>query len=204
LRKGSSQEDMKTRPWRLTTAYSWPVGELPCRRRSRGCRGGVVGGAKDAAAADVGVGGDGHVLEDLRLSQMWLPVVMTWAPRSKSSSAMEGVMPKPPAAFSPLMMRRSTALVSRTCREVLADDVAAGGAEDVADEEDVLSLFDAYFHCCTRRGCWRARRVPMADRSWRARRRRSRWRTSIKRWMAESFSILRRWRGHRRRSWDWC
>src|SRR5580704_6834023 len=49
-----------------------------------------------------------------RLSQMWLPVVMTWAPRSKSSSAMEGVMPKPPAAFSPLMTRRSTALVSRT------------------------------------------------------------------------------------------
>src|SRR5271170_7045548 len=49
-----------------------------------------------------------------RLSQMWLPVVMTWAPRSKSSSAMDGVMPKPPAAFSPLTTRRSTALVSRT------------------------------------------------------------------------------------------
>jgi hypothetical protein len=73
------------------------------------------------------------------LSQMWLPVVMTCAPRSKSSSAMEGVMPKPPAAFSPLMMSRSTALVRRR-GEVFADDVAAGRAEDVADEENIHRL----------------------------------------------------------------
>ncbi len=50
---------------------------------------------------------------------------------------MLGVMPKPPAAFSPLMMSRSTAWVSTTLGEVFADDVAAGRAEDVADEENV-------------------------------------------------------------------
>ena len=46
-------------------------------------------------------------------------------------------MPKPPAAFSPLMMRRSTAWVSSDVGQVFADDVAAGGSEDVADEENV-------------------------------------------------------------------
>src|SRR5215831_4788106 len=43
---------------------------------------------------------------------MWLPVVNTWQPSSNSSSAIAGVSPKPPAAFSALAMTRSTWLVS--------------------------------------------------------------------------------------------
>src|ERR1700758_1481 len=41
-----------------------------------------------------------------RLSQTWLPVVMTSMPSSKSSSARGGVIPKPAAEFSPLAMMR--------------------------------------------------------------------------------------------------
>src|SRR5580693_750191 len=44
-----------------------------------------------------------------RLSQTWLPVVITSMFSSKSSSASAGVMPKPAAEFSPLAMTRSMA-----------------------------------------------------------------------------------------------
>jgi hypothetical protein len=64
-----------------------------------------------------------------RLSQMWLPVVMTWAPRSKSSSAMEGVMPKPPAAFSPLMTSEIDGVGFEHVGQMFADDVAAGASQ---------------------------------------------------------------------------
>src|SRR5947208_11027724 len=42
-----------------------------------------------------------------RLSQIWLPVVITSMPRSNKSSAKEGVMPNPAAAFSPFARTRS-------------------------------------------------------------------------------------------------
>src|SRR5258708_26967467 len=50
-----------------------------------------------------------------RLSQTWLPVVSTSQPRAKRSSAMAGVSPNPPAAFSALAMSRSILCVSTTC-----------------------------------------------------------------------------------------
>src|SRR5581483_8602502 len=43
-----------------------------------------------------------------RLSQMWLPVVRTSTPRSSNSSAIAGVRPNPPAAFSAFAISRST------------------------------------------------------------------------------------------------
>src|ERR1700694_2130890 len=49
-----------------------------------------------------------------RLSQTWFPVVITSIPRSKSSSASGGVMPKPAAAFSQLAMTRSGACCFRS------------------------------------------------------------------------------------------
>ena len=88
------------------------VGKRALVDAEAGCAVRVVGGAKDAAAAHVRGFGDVMYSKISFLSQMWLPVVMTCAPRSKSSSAMAGVRPKPPAAFSPLMTRRSTEWVS--------------------------------------------------------------------------------------------
>src|SRR5713101_5508199 len=44
-----------------------------------------------------------------RLSQMWLPVVITSMPSSKRSSASAPVIPNPPAEFSPLAITRSMA-----------------------------------------------------------------------------------------------
>ena len=65
----------------------------------------------------------------------------TCAPRSKSSSAMEGVMPKPPAEFSPLMMSEIDGVGFHDVGQVLADDVAARRRpEDVADEENIHSV----------------------------------------------------------------
>src|SRR5258708_33609177 len=50
-----------------------------------------------------------------RLSQTWLPVVSTSHPRAKRSSAIAGVRPNPPAAFSALAMSKSILCVSTTC-----------------------------------------------------------------------------------------
>ena len=43
------------------------------------------------------------------LAHQWFPVVITSIPSSNNSSAICGVIPKPPAAFSPLAMVNSTA-----------------------------------------------------------------------------------------------
>jgi hypothetical protein len=67
------------------------------------------------------------------LSQMWLPVVMTCAPRSKSSSAMDG------GVFA-VDAEEVDGVGFDDVGKVLADDVAAGRSEDVADEENVHSV----------------------------------------------------------------
>ena len=46
-------------------------------------------------------------------------------------------MPKPPAAFLAVDDEEIDGVGFEEVGEVLAEDVAAGGAEDVADEEDV-------------------------------------------------------------------
>jgi hypothetical protein len=47
-------------------------------------------------------------------SHKWSPVVMTSTPAEKISSAILGVMPEPPAEFSPLAMTKSRACRSRS------------------------------------------------------------------------------------------
>ena len=50
---------------------------------------------------------------------------------------MSGVTPKPPAAFSTLMMSQVDLVCFAHVADVFADDSASRAAEDVADEEDV-------------------------------------------------------------------
>ncbi len=72
------------------------------------------------------VGGDGHVFEDL----FFVPDVV--AGGDDVGAEVEefvgdgGREAEAPAAFSPLMTRRSTALRFKDVRKVFADDVAAG------------------------------------------------------------------------------
>ena len=47
---------------------------------------------------------------------------------------MRGVMPKPDAEFSPLAMHRSILALREDVREPVVNDLAAGRANDVADE----------------------------------------------------------------------
>ena len=46
-------------------------------------------------------------------SHKWSPLVMTSTPAEKISPAVLGVMPEPPAEFSPLAMTKSSACCSR-------------------------------------------------------------------------------------------
>ena len=64
-------------------------------------------------------------------------MVSTSAPHWKTSSAICGVTPKPPAAFSTLMIVRSTLCDAAYVADVLAHDFASRAAEDVADEQDI-------------------------------------------------------------------
>ena len=68
-------------------------------------------------------------------SHKWSPLVMTSTPAEKISSAVLGVMPEPPAEFSPLAMTKSSACCSRSLGQEFLDRVASGLAHDVADEE---------------------------------------------------------------------
>ena len=99
--------------------------------------GGVVGGAEDAAAAEVRIGGNGHVLEDLAL----VPDVVAggddvrshvedfFGERGGDAEAAGGVFAVDDEEVDGVGFD--------DVGEMLAYDVAAGGAEDVADEEDV-------------------------------------------------------------------
>ena len=55
---------------------------------------------------------------------------------ANSSSASFGVMPMPPAAFSPLTTTKSGASSSRSAGSSVSSAAPAGAADDVADEED--------------------------------------------------------------------
>jgi hypothetical protein len=98
---------------------------------------GVVGGANDAAAADVGVGGDRHVLEDL----FFVPDVVTsgddvgteiedlFCDGGGDAEATGGVFA--------VDYQQVDGVGVEDVGEMLAHDVAAGGAKDIADEEDI-------------------------------------------------------------------
>lgn len=103
------------------------------------CADGIVGGAKDAAAALVRVGGDGHVLEDLALvpdvvsggDDMSAEIEDLFGERRGNAEAARGVFA--------IDDKKVDGMSFEQVREVLAYDVAAGRAEDVADEEDIHS-----------------------------------------------------------------
>ena len=60
---------------------------------------------------------------------------MTSMPSSNSSSAICGVMPKPPAEFSPLAMVSSTLVLPLQFRQTFVNDGAPGPSENVTDEK---------------------------------------------------------------------
>ena len=98
---------------------------------------GVVGGAEDAAAAGVGVGGDGHVFEDL----FFVPDVVAggddvgaeveefFGDGGGDAEAAGGVFAVDDEEVDGVGFE--------DVGKVLAYDVAAGGSEDIADKENV-------------------------------------------------------------------
>ena len=70
-----------------------------------------------------------------RWSQTWLPVVTTSAPAASVSRKISSVMPKPPAAFSPLTMTKSSLKSEIRPGRLFPDGRAAGTAHHVAQEE---------------------------------------------------------------------
>lgn len=98
---------------------------------------GVVGGTEDAAAADVGVGGDGHVFEDLLLvpdvvaggDDVRTEVEDLFGEGGGDAEASGGVFAVDDEEIDGVGFE--------DVGEMLADDVAAGRSEDVADKENV-------------------------------------------------------------------
>src|SRR3984957_13400520 len=98
---------------------------------------GVVGGAEDAAAADVGVGGDGHVFEDLALvpdvvaggDDVGAEVEELFCDGGGEAEAAGGVFAVDDEEINVVGFKH--------VGKVFADDVAAGGAKDIADKEDI-------------------------------------------------------------------
>lgn len=64
------------------------------------------------------LGSFGRYSRSSRWSQTWSPVVMTWTPAANNSLAILGVIPLPPAEFSPFTMQKST-LCSVVMDEIL-------------------------------------------------------------------------------------
>jgi hypothetical protein len=119
------------------------------RRSSALRKGSSQEGADDAAAAGVGVFGNGHVLEDL----FFVPDVVTggdyvgseieelFGDGGSDAEAAGGVFAVDDEEIDGVGVE--------DVRQVFADDMAAGGAEDVADKENIhlrnASTFDRVF-----------------------------------------------------------
>ena len=97
----------------------------------------VVGRAQDAAAANVGFGGDGHVLEDLALvpdvvaggDDMGAEVEEFFCDGGGDAEAAGGVFAVDDEEVDGVGFK--------DVRKVFADDVAPSGAENIADKEDI-------------------------------------------------------------------
>ena len=112
-------------------------GELALVEAEAGSADGVVGGAEDAAAASVRINRDGHVFEDL----FFVPDMVTGrdnvraeieeliGERRCQAEAAGGV-------FS-IDDKKIDRISFKDVREMLADNVATGGPEDIADKEDI-------------------------------------------------------------------
>jgi hypothetical protein len=124
-------------------------GKLALVEAKAGSADGVVGGAEDAAAAGVGVGWDGHVFEDL----FFVPDVV--AGGDDVGAQVEelvgdgGGEAEAAGGVFAVDDEEIDGVGFEDVREVFADDVAAGGAEDIADEEDI--------HLKSLHGVWRPR-----------------------------------------------
>lgn len=98
---------------------------------------GVVGGAKDAAAANVRVGGDGHIFEDL----FFVPDVV--AGGDDVGAEVEelvgdgGCEAEAAGCVFAIDDEEIDGIGFEDVGEMFTDDVAAGGAEDIADKEDI-------------------------------------------------------------------
>ena len=113
------------------------VAQLALVDAEAGSADGVVGRAEDAAAADVRVGGHGHVFEDL----FFVPDVIAggdhvgaeveefFRDRGRDAEASGGVFAVDDEEVDGVGFK--------DVRQVFADDVAAGGAKDIADKEDI-------------------------------------------------------------------
>ena len=64
-----------------------------------------------------------------------MPSVIASAPAARNSSQIASVMPKPPAAFSPLTTTKSSRQRWRSAGSMVEKRRAAGAADDVADEQ---------------------------------------------------------------------
>jgi hypothetical protein len=113
------------------------VGKFALVDAEAGGADGIVGGAEDTAAADVGVFGDGYVLEDLAL----VPDVI--AGGDDVSTEIEELFcdgrgdAKAASGVFSVDDEEVDGVGFKDVREVFADDVAAGGAKDIADKKDV-------------------------------------------------------------------
>jgi hypothetical protein len=110
-----------------------------------GCADSVVGRANHTAAADVRIDGDGHVLEDL----FFVPDVV--ARGDDVGAQIEEFFcngrgdAKAPGGVFAVDNEEIDGVGVEDVGQVFAYDVAAGGAKDVADEEDI--------HCEILHGC---------------------------------------------------
>src|SRR5216683_4433489 len=112
-------------------------GQLALVEAEAGGADGIVGGAEDAAAADVGVGGHGHVLKDLFL----IPDVVAGGDDvgAKVEELLRDGGGDAEAAGGVLAIddEEVDGVGVEDVGQVFADDVPAGGAEDIADEKDI-------------------------------------------------------------------
>ena len=130
--KGSSSGSMKMRPMALTTSTRAPSSRSrPPPRRGPACRGEIDRADQARLALD----------EDQRLALIEGMIADrdASAPASRNSRQIASVMPKPPAAFSPLTTTKSS-FQSRSAGQALETDGAAAAADDVADEEMRIPL----------------------------------------------------------------
>ena len=98
---------------------------------------GVVRGAEDAAASDMGICGDGHVFEDL----FFVPDVVAGGDDVGAEvEELVGDGGRDAEAASGVLTvddEEVDGVGFEDVGEVFADDVAAGGAKDIADEKDI-------------------------------------------------------------------
>ena len=117
-RRGRRARPCTDRPMRLTTRTRAPFRVSTMAAPRPGVPGGKFAGRTSRGWRSMKTSAS-------RWSQEWLPSVTASAPAIRISSQIASVMPKPPAAFSPLMTTQSSRQRSRSAGSALGDGVAA-------------------------------------------------------------------------------